>query len=181
MRGIPDYVAPSLDILLVGINPGIRSSEKGHHFAGPGNKFWNLLFESGLVPRKLSYEEDYRLPEHGIGLTNIVARPSRSTADLVPRDFERGRSLLLKKIENFRPRTAAFVGVTVFRELWPAMACGKPPKAISCGPRPERIGGASIYVLPNPSGRNAHFSYAEMLSHWRGLADHIRGVDARAS
>jgi double-stranded uracil-DNA glycosylase len=170
VRGIPDYVAPALDLLLVGINPGIRSSEKGHHFAGHGNKFWNLLFESGLVPRKLSFEEDFRLPEHGIGLTNIVARPSRSSGDLVPRDFERGRSLLLKKIATHRPRTAAFVGVTVFRELWPAIQSGPAPKKISCGPRPEKIGETALFVLPNPSGRNAHFTYEEMLDHWRRLA-----------
>jgi TDG/mug DNA glycosylase family protein len=170
VRRLPDFFAPSLDILLVGINPGLKSAEKGHHFAGPGNKFWSLLFESGLVPRKLSYEEDFRLPEHGIGLTNIVGRPSRSSGDLVPRDFEKGRSQLLKKIETYRPRTAAFVGVTVFRELWPAIQTGPAPKRILCGPRTETIGDTTLFVLPNPSGRNAHFTYREMLAHWRRLA-----------
>ncbi len=128
LRALPDYLAPSLDLVLVGINPGLRSAEKGHHFAGPGNKFWNLLFESGLVPQRMSYEEDFRLPQHGIGLTNIVARPSRSSADLSRPDFERGRSSLLRKIQKYRPRVAAFVGVTVFRELWPAFRIGPPPK-----------------------------------------------------
>jgi TDG/mug DNA glycosylase family protein len=179
VKGIPDYVAPALDLLLVGINPGIRSSEKGHHFAGRGNKFWNLLYESGLVPQKLSYEEDFRLPELGIGLTNIVARPSRSSGDLVPGDFERGRRRLLKKIESYRPRTAAFVGVTVFRELWPAIQSGPAPKKIACGPRPETIGETSLFVLPNPSGRNAHFTYGEMLDHWRELARIARAPGRR--
>jgi len=169
-RGLPDYIAPALDLVLIGINPGIRSAQKGHHFAGAGNKFWNLLFDSGLVPRRLTYEDDFRLPEHGIGITNIVSRPSPSSADLGPRDFEKGRGSLLKKIETYRPRTAAFVGVTVFRELWPAIAPGPAPKEIPCGPRPETIGETALFVLPNPSGRNAHFTYAEMLSYWRGLA-----------
>jgi double-stranded uracil-DNA glycosylase len=170
VKRLPDYLAPSLDLVLVGINPGVRSAEKGHHFAGHGNKFWNLLFESGLVPNKMSYEEDFRLPEHGIGITNIVARPSRSSADLSRPDFESGRSSLVRKIREYRPRTAAFVGVTVFRELWPEIRTGPTPKQIPCGPREETIGETSLFVLPNPSGRNAHFTYHEMLSHWRRLA-----------
>ena len=107
-----------------------------------------------------------------------MARPSRSTTDLGPKDFESGRGSLLAKIENYRPRTAALVGVTVFRELWPAIAAGPAPKAIPCGPRPEAIGKTALFVLPNPSGRNAHFTYAEMLSHWRGLARFSRRLDA---
>jgi TDG/mug DNA glycosylase family protein len=161
-------------LVLVGINPGMRSHEKGHHFAGIGNRFWKLLFESGLIPRPLGWADDFRLPDHGIGLTNIVARASRSSSDLAPGDFARGRKELVRKIERFEPRAVGLVGITVFRELWPAIAPGKPPESIDCGPRPERIAGASLYVLPNPSGRNAHFSYAEMLSHWRGLAGRIR-------
>ncbi len=167
-----------MDIVLVGINPGIRSAEKGHHFAGVGNKFWSLLFESGLVPTKMTYEEDFRLPEHGIGITNIVARPSRASSDLSRPDFESGRRSLLRKLRKYRPRTAAFVGVTVFRELWPAIETGPTPKQIPCGPRTERIGETTLFVLPNPSGRNAHFTYGEMLSHWRRLARFARRRDA---
>jgi len=178
VKGLPDYLEPSLDVVLVGINPGVRSAEVGHHFAGPGNKFWKLLFESGLVPRRMSYAHDSTLPEHGIGLTNIVARPSRSSADLNGRDFEKGRAALVRKIERYRPRAAAFVGVTVFRELWPAIASGSAPKEIACGRRPETIGKTALFVLPNPSGRNAHFTYREMLSHWRGLVRFLRRLDA---
>lgn len=178
MRKLPDYLRPSLDLVLVGINPGVRSAEVGHHFAGIGNKFWSLLFESGLVPRRMSYEEDYRLPDHGIGITNIVARASRSSSDLRREDFERGRGSLLNKIRKYQPRAAAFVGVTVFRELWPAIASGRAPVEIPCGPRPETIGRTALFVLPNPSGRNAHFTYEEMLHHWRGLARFSRRLDA---
>jgi TDG/mug DNA glycosylase family protein len=178
VKRLPDYLRPSLAVLLVGINPGIRSAELGHHFAGVGNKFWNLLFDSGLVPRRMGYEEDFRLPEHGIGITNIVERASRSSSDLGRGDFERGRGKLVATIEKYRPRAAAFVGVTVFRELWPAIAPGPAPKPIPCGPRPETIGKTALFVLPNPSGRNAHFKYADMLGHWRGLASFLRGLDA---
>ncbi len=178
MRELPDYLEPSLDLLLVGINPGVRSARKGHHFAGAGNKFWKLLFESGLVLRRMNYEEDFRLLEHGIGITNIVARPSPSSSDLGRKDFERGRRTLLAKIETYRPRTAACVGVTVFRELWPAIATGPAPKELPCGPRPETIGKTALFVLPNPSGRNAHFTYEEMLSHWRALVRFSRRLDA---
>jgi TDG/mug DNA glycosylase family protein len=178
VKGLPDYLQPSLDVVLVGINPGVRSAEVGHHFAGPGNKFWRLLFESGLVPRRMCYGEDSTLPEHGIGITNIVARPSRSSSDLKGKDFEKGRARLVRKIETYRPRAAAFVGLTVFRELWPAIASGAAPREIACGPRPESIGKTALFVLPNPSGRNAHFTYGEMLSHWRGLARFLRRIGA---
>jgi TDG/mug DNA glycosylase family protein len=178
VNGLPDYIEASLDVVLVGINPGLKSAEKGHHFAGPGNKFWRLLFESGLVPRPMSYEEDFRLPEHGIGITNIVSRPSRSSSDLRREDFENGRARLHRKIRKWRPRAAAFVGITVFRELWPVVGKGACPRAISCGPRPETIGKTALFVLPNPSGRNAHFTYDQMLSHWRGLARFSRKLDA---
>lgn len=171
-KPLPDYLSPGLDLVLVGINPGLRSAERGHHFAGPGNRFWDLLFDAGLVPRKLGYEEDFRLPEYGIGLTNIVPRASRGSSDLRPADYARGRVALLQKIERCRPRAIAFVGVTVYRQLWPAIADGPVPTPLTCGRRSERIGEleSALFVLPNPSGRNAHFTYDEMLSYWRELA-----------
>jgi TDG/mug DNA glycosylase family protein len=171
---LPDHLAPSLDLLLVGINPGLRSAELGHHFAGRGNKFWNLLYESGLVPCRLSYEDDGRLPELGIGLTNIVSRASAGSSELSPRDFRRGRRVLIRKLEKYRPKVAAFVGITVFRELWPALASDPPPRKLACGRWPETIGGSELFVLPNPSGRNAHFTYDEMLREWRRLARLVR-------
>ncbi|MGH9321538.1 MAG: mismatch-specific DNA-glycosylase [Vicinamibacteria bacterium] len=170
MNKLPDYLAPSLDLVLVGINPGLRSAAMGHHFAGVGNKFWNLLFESKLVSRRMSYEEDWRLPEHGIGITNFVARPSRSSSDLHREDFVKGRKSLLKKIDRYQPRAAAFVGVTVLREIWPEISSERAPREIRCGRIRERIGSTTLFVVPNPSGRNAHFTYAEMLAEWRRIA-----------
>ncbi len=177
-RMLPDYLSHGLDVLLVGINPGERSDELGHHFAGRGNKFWRLLHEAGLVPRLMTYEDDLRLPDFGIGLTNIVARASRGSSELDRVDFERGRRLLAEKVTRYRPKAVGFVGVTVFRGFWPELSAGRAPKTIECGPRGEILGGSRLFVLPNPSGRNAHYSYDDMLRCWRSLGrwvnDHAR-------
>ena len=171
---LPDYLAPDLDVVLVGINPGLRSAERGHHFAGPGNRFWSLLADAGLTPRKLHYEEDASLPRYGIGITNIVARASRSSADLGPKDYEEGRSVLADKIARYHPRAVGLVGVTVFRELWPKLATERAPKKIDCGKRPETLGSSALFVLPNPSGRNAHYKYDEMLTYWQNLSKWLK-------
>jgi double-stranded uracil-DNA glycosylase len=171
---LPDYLAPELDVVLVGINPGIRSAEKGHHFAGPGNRFWRLLSDSGLTPRRLEPTEDGTLPDYGIGITNIVPRASRSSGDLKPGDYAKGRRALVEKIFRFRPTTVALVGVTVFRELWPELSSAPAPKRIKCGQRPETIGASAMFVLPNPSGRNAHYTYDEMLGYWSELAKWLK-------
>ena len=171
-EGLPDYLRPHLDILLVGINPGLRSAELGHHFAGPGNHFWKLLHDSGITPRRLSYEEDSLLLDFGVGLTNIVDRPTRGSGDLSKDDFSRGRRKLARKLVRFRPTAVGFVGVTVYREFEGLRG------PIRCGLQKERIEGVDIFVLPNPSGRNAHYTYPEMLRHWRTLARCLRGAHA---
>ena len=177
-RMLPDYLSHGLDVLLVGINPGERSDELGHHFAGRGNKFWMLLHEAGLVPWLMTCEHDSRLPEYGVGLTNIVARASRGSSELDRIDFEKGRRLLAEKVTRYRPKAVGFVGVTVFREFWPELSAGRAPKTIECGPRGEVLGDSRLFVLPNPSGRNAHYSYDDMLRCWRSLGrwvnDHAR-------
>ena len=174
---LPDYLEAGLNLVLVGINPGVRSAERGHHFAGPGNRFWSLLADSGLTATKLGYERDSELLAGGIGLTNIVARVSRSSADLGPRDYAEGRSVLSRKIARYRPKAVAFVGVTVFREFWPVLSAERSPKRIACGLRIETIGNTALFVLPNPSGRNAHYSYDEMLQHWNELARWLKRAD----
>jgi TDG/mug DNA glycosylase family protein len=151
-------------VLFVGINPGIRSSQTGHHFAGFSNRFWRLLFESGLVPEPVTYEDDDRLPEFGFGITNIVPRPTPGIDTLTPVEFVAGRVRLRRKILRYRPAIVAMVGVTVFRAMFPER---KGPVAL--GLQPERLGDSAVFVLPNPSGRNANFTYAEMLAAFRGL------------
>lgn len=151
-------------MLFVGINPSLRSAALGHHYAGRGNRFWKLLYESGLVPKPITYEEDRSLVDLGIGLTNIVDRPTRSCSDLSPADYEEGRKRLRSKIVRLRPLVTAFVGVVAYREFFAAK--GK----VACGPVEERIGASRVFVLPNPSGRNAHFPYPKMLEVYRALA-----------
>lgn len=174
MRHLPDYLAVGLDVVLVGINPGIRSAERGHHFAGPGNRFWRLVADAGLTPSKMTFAEDNTLPKYGIGITNIVARASASSSELDRSDYVEGRKILADKISRFRPKAVAFVGITVFREFWPELSSERLPTKIVCGKRPETIGDAALFVLPNPSGRNAHYSYEQMLSYWKALARWLR-------
>jgi TDG/mug DNA glycosylase family protein len=153
-------------VLFVGINPGIRSSLTGHHFAGFSNRFWKLLYESRLVPEPITYVDDDRLPAWGFGITNIVPRPTPGIDSLRPDEYAAGCVRLKRKIRRHRPRVVALVGVTVFRALFPAR------KGVSLGLQFERIADADVFVLPNPSGRNANYSYAQMLRAFRSLARH---------
>ena len=159
-----DRIRPGVRVLLVGINPGVRSSLTGHHFAGYSNRFWKLLHESGLVPEPVTYADDDRLPEWGFGVTNIVPRPTPGIDTLTPAEYAVGRLRLRRKIARHRPQVVAMVGVTVFRAMFPERTGPVMP-----GLQPERIAGADVFVLPNPSGRNANYSYAEMLAAFREL------------
>lgn len=152
-------------VLFVGINPGVRSSLTGHHFAGFSNRFWKLLYESGLVPERIGFEDDRRLPEWGYGITNLVARPTPGIDSLGREEYAEGRVRLIRKVRRYRPPVVALVGITVFRAMFPALR-----GEVSTGARPERVGVSRVFVLPNPSGRNATMSYGEMLTAYRGLA-----------
>lgn len=168
-----DRVGPGLRVLFVGINPGVRSAAVDHHFAGHSNRFWKLLFESGLVPHRVSYEDDDLLPGWGYGITNLVARPTPGVGDLSLQELRAGRRTLLRKVRRLEPRIVALVGMTVYRVLFDARG------AIVPGPAAERFGGAQVFVLPNPSGRNAHYSYGEMLSIFTGLARLASAMEAQ--
>ena len=169
-----DRIGPGLRVLFVGINPGVRSATTGHHFAGYSNRFWKLLWEARLVPERITYLDDDRLAEWGYGITNLVPRPSPGIDDLRPAEYADGWTALERKIRRFRPGIVAFVGVTLYRAIQPLLArengAGRVRiPALAVGRRPETIHGARVFVVPNPSGRNANFSYAEMLSAFKGL------------
>jgi TDG/mug DNA glycosylase family protein len=165
-----DRIGPEPRVLFVGINPGVRSALTGHHFAGFSNRFWKLLYESRLVPEQITYEDDDRLLEWGYGVTNIVARATPGINTLLRGEFAGGRTRLIAKVRKHRPRVVALVGVTVFRAMFPAHR-----GPVSLGLQLQRIGDSAIFVLPNPSGRNANFSYAEMLEAFRDLRKFVRG------
>ena len=159
-----DRIKPGVRVLFVGINPGVRSALSGHHFAGFSNRFWKLLAESKLVPEPLTFEDDDRLPDFGYGITNIVPRATPSISTLAPAEYVAGRLRLRRKVLRYKPDIIAMVGVTVFRAMFPDRK-----DVVTLGPQRERIGDTEVFVLPNPSGRNANFTYAEMLAAFRAL------------
>ena len=167
---VPDIVAQGLELLLVGINPGRISAARHAHFANPQNPFWRLLHESGLVPRRLEPSEQRELLKYGIGVTNLVARETASAAELGPDDFSRGRRALRRKLARLEPRAVAFVGVTAYRGFSGISAA----KALRLGEQPEGLYGARLFVLPNPSGRNAHYRYRDMLALFKSVARELR-------
>ena len=172
---LTDAIRPGVRLLLVGINPGVMSATTGHHFAGPTNRFWGLLYEGGIVPEPITHEDDVRLPEWGIGMTNLVARPTPGIDTLNPAEYQEGWKILEKKIERFRPEIVAFVGVTMYRALWRVLGHVEAP-VIKPGFQNATVHGARLFVLPNPSGRNAHFTYEMMLKAFSELG---RAVNAR--
>jgi len=160
-----DRIGANVRVLFVGINPGVRSALTGHHFAGFSNRFWKLLYESGLVPEPIGFADDDRLPEWGYGITNIVARPTPGIDTLTREEYVAGRVRLRRKVLRYRPAIVAMVGVTVYRAMYPERR-----GAVQLGLQEDRIGVSQLFVLPNPSGRNANYSYAEMLAAFRALA-----------
>jgi TDG/mug DNA glycosylase family protein len=162
-------------VLFVGINPGVRSSLTGHHFAGFSNRFWRLLWDSRLVPERIGYRDDHRLPEWGLGITNLVARPTPGIDALRPEEYVEGGDRLRRKIRRHRPAVVALVGVTLYRVLFPEHR-GKVDPGLQAG----RLGDSHVFVLPNPSGRNANFTYGEMLAAFRALKRYLRANLASA-
>ena len=156
-------------MLLVGINPGARSAAIGHHFAGYSNRFWKLLHESGLVPEAIGAEDDARLPEWGFGVTNLIPRMTPGIDTLRPDEYVAGQRTLRRKVRRWKPAVVAFVGVSLYRVVF----AKKGP--ISLGLQQETFEGAPVFVLPNPSGRNANFTYVEMLAAFTALAVFVRG------
>lgn len=165
VKRLQDHIRPGLLVLFVGINPGLRSAAVGHHFAGHSNRFWKLLFESQLVSEPLTYHDDWRLPDWGLGLTNIVPRPSAGIDALKASEYAAGRERLVVRVQRSQPHVVALLGVTIYRRLFPEQKTG----GISLGLQDKVLAGRPVFVLPNPSGRNAHYSYRAMLASFQAL------------
>lgn len=152
-RTIPDVIGPGLRVLFSGINPSLYSAATGHHFARPGNRFWPALHRAGFTPRQLHPSEQQELPSLGLGITNVVARATARADELSPAELVEGGAVLAALAEKWQPRYLAVLGVTAYRTAFAR------PKA-TMGPQPDPLGGVPVWVLPNPSGLNAHYTVA---------------------
>lgn len=163
---LPDVLPSPCRVLFVGINPGLGSERRGHHFGGPGNPFWRLLHAAGFTPRLFAPEEDVLLGEWGWGLVNLCDRPTRTAAELTRGELEQGRVRLVKRVERVRPRVVALVGISLFQAVFPGVREPGP------GPKEVRCDAARVFVLPNPSGLNASYpSFADKLVWFEALAE----------
>ena len=169
-KSVPDVIAPGLKVLFVGINPGLYTAAVGHHFARPGNRFWPALHASGFTDRLLSPFEERELLKWGYGITNVVNRATAGADELAAEELVRGGRALREKIEAYRPRIAAFLGIGAYRS-----AFQRPEAAL--GRQPEGIGGAEVWVLPNPSGLNAHYRLEDLAKLFRDLKEAAEGYN----
>ncbi|HTL58635.1 MAG TPA: G/U mismatch-specific DNA glycosylase [Candidatus Limnocylindrales bacterium] len=150
-RRVPDVIAPGLKVLFCGINPGLYSAWSRHHFARPGNRFWPALFASGFTNRLLRPDEEHELLRYCYGITNIVRRPTLAADELTREELVAGFGKLRQKVNTYRPLSLAVLGLSAYR-----VAFDRPQTMI--GRQPEGIGDTMVWVLPNPSGLNAHFT-----------------------
>jgi TDG/mug DNA glycosylase family protein len=149
-------------VLFCGINPGLMTAATGHHFARPGNRFWPVLHLSGFTPRLMKPAEQRELLSYGLGITNVVARATARADELTAREYREGGLLLAEKVTRLKPRWLAVVGVTAYR------AAFDEPKA-AVGPQERVVGDTRVWVLPNPSGLNAHWTTATMAEEFARL------------
>jgi TDG/mug DNA glycosylase family protein len=147
MRTLPDHLRSGMKLVIVGCNPGDRSARVGHYYAGRGNEFWPLLHDSGIVPELLDHKDDKRMIEFGIGLTDLVKRPTRGVDELRREEFAEGRIVLSQKLEQYAPQVIAFNGKTAYENF--------SQRQCKLGLQKERLYGALVFVLPSTSGKNA--------------------------
>ena len=168
MRTLPDHLRKGMKLVIVGCNPTESSVRVGHYYAGRDNPFWPILFESGVVPEPFDYHDDKRVIEFGIGLTDLVKRPTKTVEELSRGDFAEGRIVLSQKLEEFAPRVVAFNGKTTY-ELFAQRKC-------KFGLQKEPLYGARVYVLPATPGPQMK-SRSEKVQHFRKLAQLVKRVE----
>ncbi len=161
---IPDLVRPGLRVLFAGINPSLYSAAVGYHFARPGNRFWPAMHRSGFTSRQLDPAEQHLLLGIGLGISNVAARATARADELDPAELRTGWVQLSDLAKRIQPDWLAVLGVTAYRA-----GAGRP--AATVGPQTDRVGGAKVWVLPNPSGLNAHWSAAALAGEFGRLRD----------
>lgn len=167
-KGVRDVVAPGLDVLFCGINPGLYTAAIGHHFGRPGNRFWKVLHLAGFTPRELSPFEERELPRYGCGITNLVNRATARADELDGDALARGGARLERTVRRWRPRAVAVLGMDAYRA-----AFGR--RRVAVGPQPEPLAGAALWVLPNPSGLQASYQLADLVRLFAALGAALRG------
>ncbi|MEX1098600.1 MAG: G/U mismatch-specific DNA glycosylase [Planctomycetales bacterium] len=170
-KTVPDVIAPGLDVLFVGINPGLYTAAIGHHFGRPGNRFWPALHDGGFTPRRLTPFEERELLEHGCGVTNIVMRATARADELDHQEFVAGIETLAGKVRRHKPKCVAFLGLTAYR-------AGFGHGTAQIGRQDEAWEGAQVWVLPNPSGLNAHFQRKDFARLFRALREAVRRAES---
>jgi double-stranded uracil-DNA glycosylase len=163
-KTVADVIAPGLTILFCGINPGLYSGAVGHHFARPGNRFWKVLFIAGFTDRQLSPSEERQLLDYGYGITNFVERATSTAAQLTREELITGAQRISQKLQQFKPQYLAILGVTAYRQAFHR------PRAV-LGLQPDMIDETKIWVLPNPSGLNAHYQVGDLAQLYRQLRE----------
>lgn len=163
-RTVRDVIAPGLRVLFCGINPGLYTAVVGHHFARPGNRFWRTLHAAGFTDRLLAASEEQTLLRYGCGITNLVERATATAAELTPEELAVGGRKLAEKVRRYEPRCLAVLGIGAYRTAFGAPQAG-------LGPQPEPLAGALVWVLPNPSGLNAHYKPADMARLFREMRE----------
>jgi len=161
-KTVRDIIAPGLRVLFCGINPGLYTAAVGHHFARPGNRFWPALYAAGITPRLLAPFEERELLPLGYGITNIVRRASAGENDLTPAELAAGGRRLAGTVRRYQPRCLAVLGVGAYRAAFAR------PKA-QPGRQPEMLGSTALWLLPNPSGLNAHYQPEQLAALLREL------------
>ncbi|MER7005109.1 G/U mismatch-specific DNA glycosylase [Dactylosporangium sp. NPDC000555] len=171
-RLLPDVIAPRLDVLLCGINPGLWSAATGHHFARPGNRFWPALHLGGFTPRQLRPDEQDLLPGHGLGITNLAARATARADELTREELTEGGAILRGKVARYAPRCLAVLGVTAFRTAFGVQQAKVGPQ--DAAPLDPGTGATRVWILPNPSGLNAHYQLDQLAEEFARLREAIR-------
>ncbi len=166
MQSLPDYLQPNLNLVFVGCNPGTRSAKVGHYYAGPGNLFWPLLYETGLVSAPLTYRDDVRVVEYGIGLTDLVKRSTPSSADLSTAEARAGAAVLERKLLQYAPKVVCFNGKGVYGWY-------RNQRQVALGPQDDAIGTSRVFVVPSTSARNGRISRAQKAEMFLALAHFV--------
>jgi double-stranded uracil-DNA glycosylase len=167
---LPDLVAPGLGVVFCGINPGLYTAAIGHHFGRPGNRFWKVIHLAGFTPVQLSPFEERRLLDLGVGITNVVPRATAAASELSPDELRAGFERVAGLAAEFRPRVVAFLGMLAYRT-----ARGRPRAGLGLQPEADRLGGADVWLLPNPSGLQARYQLEEMVALFVELRRHAFG------